>query len=208
MNQPGQLKTLIFDLGNVLIFYCPKRMCRQIAQVCSLEEDVVKNVLFESDLGEKHERGLISVREFYDHFCTLTGTTPSYEELIHAGRDIFWPNRDLISQLSHFKQQNIQLLLLSNTCDLHFDYIFQTYPIFQHFDSLILSHKVGMRKPEPSIYEHALSKACGSPEECLFVDDLEANVEGARAAGLPAHQFTDTPNFLSHLSENGMVLYD
>jgi epoxide hydrolase-like predicted phosphatase len=52
------------------------------------------------------------------------------------------------------------------------------------FDDIVISGEVGLRKPEPEIFHLAADRIGLRPEECVFIDDLELNVDGARALGM------------------------
>jgi putative hydrolase of the HAD superfamily len=67
------------------------------------------------------------------------------------------------------------------------------------FDVVIDSSEVGVRKPDPAIYRLACEGLGVAPERASFVDDIDSNVEGARAFGLVAIQFTTTGEVLDHL---------
>src|SRR5205823_1357317 len=87
--------------------------------------------------------------------------------------------------------QRFPLLLLSNTNELHARrFRIQFAEPLSHFRYLILSHEARMRKPQPEFYAHATSLAGCAAEEVLFIDDLPANIEGARAAGWNGVVFT------------------
>jgi epoxide hydrolase-like predicted phosphatase len=60
------------------------------------------------------------------------------------------------------------------------------------FDTIVYSHEVGYLKPEPTIYAIACERLGVEPAEVLFLDDLRANVDGARAVGMDAITFADT----------------
>jgi putative hydrolase of the HAD superfamily len=75
-------------------------------------------------------------------------------------------------------------MLLSNTNELHAAHFRKQFAdTLAHFDALVLSHEVGLRKPSPDIYSHCHTIAGSTPGQCLFIDDLLANVEAARACG-------------------------
>jgi len=61
--------------------------------------------------------------------------------------------------------------------------------IFDLFDDVLCSADVGLAKPDGRVYELAARRLGLAQAECLFVDDLESNVEAARAAGMHAVQF-------------------
>lgn len=62
----------------------------------------------------------------------------------------------------------------------------------RYFKVLVFSGDVGVAKPDPEIFEHLVARLGVPAEECLFFDDKLSNVEGARAAGLRAHQWRGT----------------
>jgi putative hydrolase of the HAD superfamily len=59
------------------------------------------------------------------------------------------------------------------------------------FDAVVLSAEVGMRKPEPRIFQHAAGLLCLAPAECVFIDDVKANVDAAIACGMTGVWHTD-----------------
>jgi epoxide hydrolase-like predicted phosphatase len=68
------------------------------------------------------------------------------------------------------------------------------------FDAVVISHEVGMRKPEPRIFRHAAGLIGLPPDECVFIDDIEANVAAARACGMTGIWHDDPQRTAEHLS--------
>jgi putative hydrolase of the HAD superfamily len=68
------------------------------------------------------------------------------------------------------------------------------------FDTIVYSHEVGHLKPEPAIYAVACERLGLEPDEVLFLDDLQVNVDGARAVGMNAITFVNTEQAISDLS--------
>ena len=196
------IQTLIFDLGNVLLFFDHEKMIRQIASCCSIDSQKIKSLVLDTPLSKKYEKGELSAHYFYDLFRAQSPVPFDYQALLEAGSDIFTPNDLLISRLTDFKKQNIRLVLLSNTIDMHMDYILKKYTFLNLFDELILSYKVGMRKPEEGIYNKALEAAKCPKEATFFIDDLKENIDGAEKMGIPSHHFINTKQLLNHLSSH------
>ncbi|MFC9602507.1 HAD family hydrolase [Streptomyces niveus] len=73
-----------------------------------------------------------------------------------------------------------------------------------HFDELVeqivYSHEIGIEKPDPRAFEAACASLEVGPESCLFVDDVPANVEAARAAGMQAHLFEDNIGTITRIA--------
>jgi HAD superfamily hydrolase (TIGR01509 family) len=94
---------------------------------------------------------------------------------------------------------------LSNTNDSHWRWIRKAFDdTLKYFDKCLVSFELGQMKPDREVFI-AAAKATGQlPEHCLFFDDIEAYVEGARAAGLQAVQYvgTETDGFIRSLLAN------
>jgi putative hydrolase of the HAD superfamily len=74
----------------------------------------------------------------------------------------------------------------------------------RHFDALVLSHEVGARKPRPEFF-HACQRLAGcGPAECLFIDDLPANVAGARALGWHGIVYANGTDLSRELEKHGV----
>jgi FMN phosphatase YigB (HAD superfamily) len=100
--------------------------------------------------------------------------------------------------------------LLSNTCAAHYEFFasgrYRLIP--DAFEVVVTSFDAGCMKPDRRIYEIAAEKAGVSPEEIFFADDMPANVEGAKAAGIDAVLYTDTPKLLKDLRQRGVRFND
>ena len=199
-------KFIYFDLGNVLLNFSHPRMCRQMAEVAGLSEEAVFQALFSSGLELDYERGRVSTPEFYEQFCAATGTRPDLERLSHAACDIFSVHVGTKRILSQLLAAGYRLGLLSNTNEMHYNFFARgRYALIPTaFEQLVLSFEVGAIKPEPQIFTAAIEKAGVRPEEIFFTDDIAGHVEGARAAGIDAVQFTTPAALLDALLERGV----
>lgn len=107
---------------------------------------------------------------------------------------------DLVEKL---KRRNHTLILLSNTCEAHFDYLEQCFPIFKYFDNKVFSYKVGLRKPDPKIFLHSLKMVENNTNFCT--DDLEENILSARKTGLDAVTFKNVDQVTSELTTRNFL---
>jgi putative hydrolase of the HAD superfamily len=95
------------------------------------------------------------------------------------------------------RDAGVRTALLSNSWGL------DGYPVEElraHFDTLVISGEVGLRKPDPAIYRLAAERLELSPSACAFVDDLPRNVEAARDVGMYGVHHTDVPQTAAALS--------
>lgn len=200
------IRTLLFDLGNVLLYFSHQRMTAQIAQVFDVPRSCVHEVLFgdSNNLQRRFERGELAETEFHRTLETALGRIVDIDDLRRAGADIFRQNEDLAPLLNSWKELGYRLVLLSNTCVTHFEWVRRRFDILEPFDDYVLSFEVGAVKPEEAIFWSALSRIDCAPAECFYTDDVVGYVEQGRAHGLQAEVFTDAPTLVRHLEQRGV----
>jgi putative hydrolase of the HAD superfamily len=177
------VKTIVFDFGNVIGYFDHRRAARNLAAHSDLSADAILGHLSDAVLEDEYESGRISSAEFLRRLRAMLRATSSDEALGIAFADMFTANDDVCSLVPLLKG-TYRLLVGSNTTELHAVQFKQQFAdTLSHFDALVLSYEIGARKPQPAFFEHCQRLAGSSPQECLFIDDLPANVAGARACG-------------------------
>ena len=101
--------------------------------------------------------------------------------------------------------KNVPTYLLSNTNALHIDFIRERYEFPNLVRGAILSHELGLRKPDPAIYRAALKMSGTKPEETVFVDDLKPNVESAGKMGFQAIRFRNAEDLRRRFDDLGLA---
>jgi len=198
------IRTFLFDMGNVLAFFSHDRMCEQMGALCGRTHDEIQSLLIDSGKQWEFERGKLSSEEFHAWFEEAVGQSISFEDLVRAGSDIFELNASIVPVLDRLKDRGHRLVLLSNTCISHFEFIWNEYDVLQRFDDFATSYEAGAIKPERAIFDFALEKIQCAPEEAFYTDDIPDYVDVARGLGIQAEVFTDTPALIQHLSGRGI----
>ncbi|MFZ9932738.1 MAG: HAD family hydrolase [Chthoniobacterales bacterium] len=177
-------EAFIFDIGNVLVRF---DYGRAIAAFAKLGADLSDRAALER-LAARYERGAVDRMAFLAELRTLLGHGGEETAAIRAWQEIFEPNLpmwDLVEQL-HAQHP---LYLLSNTNCLQHDYLLREYAIFEKFADGVYSYSARLAKPERAIFELAIRQFGVRPAATIYLDDLPANVEAARAAGLRAFRY-------------------
>ncbi len=196
---------LYFDLGNVLVTFDVGVMCRQMGAVAGIEPSRVMEAVFGQGLLTRFETGRIATEEFYQEFCGATGTRPDRAALSHAASDIFHLRTSIIPVVAHLRQAGYRLGVLSNTCEIHWDYCRRRFRLLSDLFAVhALSFRIGAVKPNAAIFRAAATLAGVEPGEVFFTDDCPGHVAGARAAGWDAVQFTSTPQLVAELRARGL----
>jgi glucose-1-phosphatase len=199
------IKTIIFDLGKVIVPFDFKRGYDRLAPLCSLAPEQIPERLRGCDLVTRFESGQMEPREFVREIGSILGFEPDYDEFCDIWSCVFLPETLIPEKLVEALRRQYRIVLLSNTNAIHFEMIERTYPILRHFDAFVLSYRVGAMKPSPAIYEEAIRQAQCKPDECFFTDDIPAYVEGAKAAGIDAVQFESGEQIERELRRRGVA---
>ncbi|MBR2869099.1 MAG: HAD family phosphatase [Clostridia bacterium] len=180
------IKNIVFDMGGVLIDYNPEKTLygmfdKEIA-------DILLKEVFRNPLWSDKDRGIIMPDEImekvrdripesvYDKTCEMV--------------DNFYPYMPPFEKMEGFvrmlKEKGFGIYLLSNAShDFHERR--KGIPALAMFDGVIVSADHKLLKPEKEIYEKLYDTFGLRPEECFFIDDVAANIEGAAATGMQGH---------------------
>lgn len=199
------IRTLIFDLGRVIVPFDFRRGYDRMSQQCGLPPDEIRERLKSDGLVRAFESGAIDGREFHRRVAQLLETDVPYGEFCEIWFSVFLPDTLIPDSLVAALHPRYRLVLLSNTNPIHFEMIRARYPILRHFDAYVLSYEVGAMKPEPRIYAAAIEAAQCAPQECFFTDDIPEYVEGARQAGIDAVVFEGAEALERELRARGVV---
>jgi FMN phosphatase YigB (HAD superfamily) len=197
------IKAVIFDLGKVLIPFDFQLGYAKLGVFCGISAADIPARLVGSTLVGDFESGRIAPRDFADRFCRSLNVDIPYEQFCEIWSSIFLPDTLIPEAMLQGIARNFRLVLLSNTNAIHFEMLVQTYPLLRHFHSYVLSYEVGAMKPLPLIYQRAIEAAGCQPGECFFTDDIEANVDAARAQGMDAVQFQSAAQIEAELYKRG-----
>jgi len=170
------IKTIFFDLGNVIIPFDFLPAFALMAEAFDCPAAEIPARIRSTDMVQRFETGRITGEQFVSELSALIGLRMSFDEFCGLWTGIFNPEPLVPESLFLRLRANHRLLLLSNTNQIHFEMIQANYPLLRHFHGAILSYEVGAVKPSSKIFAAALSRAECHPEECFFTDDLAINI--------------------------------
>lgn len=195
------IKNIIFDFGKVLVdydfqhvitrFFKDKEQEQRFYNIATDEtfmdivdkEEIPFSELIEN-LKKKYPEFSDAFQKFHDHYPDfVTGEVPGM--------------RDLLIEL---REKGYKLYGLTNWCSAVHE-VMRRYDIFKLLDGRVISSEEKLIKPDRAIYLRVCEKYGLNPEECLFTDDKEKNIEGAKRAGMHAILFKGCDDFRKKLSE-------
>jgi epoxide hydrolase-like predicted phosphatase len=144
-----------------------------------------KHPLFELETGRVSEDHFLA--ELADELEPAIGHRPEMHKFAEIYFEALHPNEPMIELMRDLKARGLRMAMLTNNVREWEPRWRSMLPVDEIFELVVDSAFVGMRKPDPEIYELTLERLGGpAAETCLYVDDIEANCEAARALGLSA----------------------
>ncbi len=195
------IRNIVFDIGMVLVEWTPlewltKRYGPEKGKALWL-------ATVESPFWKKHiDLGYLTEEEIFD--ASVAGSPElagEIREIQGCWYEIFRPIPGTSQLAERLADAGFRLFYLSNFPREAFLYLKDTYPVFRRMEGGVVSWEVHSCKPEPAIYTALLEKYGLVPGETVFADDVEANVEGARALGIQGHLFTGAEELESFLKD-------
>lgn len=180
------IKNIIFDMGGVLIDYAPEKICSKYFD--KETADIALKVIFRNQLWSDRDRGIINSDEIMD---IIRDKIPAHaletvDKMVHNYYPYMPPFEKMYEVVKALKENGYGIYLLSNAAQDFYEnkkYI----PALSLFDGYLISADYKLLKPEKEIYQALFDKFNLKPGECYFIDDVQKNIDGAKAAGMDGH---------------------
>lgn len=199
------IRTVVFDLGGVLLDWDPRYLYRDL-----FKDDEQMEYFLGSVCTSSWNHTLDLGRSWNDARDELVARHPDYKDYI----EMYWdrwldmfsgPIHESVDLLMYLKRKKVPLLALSNWNDVKFGVALEEFPFLRLFDGRIVSGEVNLAKPDAAIYQLLLDTYKLNPRETFFVDDRIENVEAARNLGIEAVQFTSPAQLEKDLAAHGLI---
>ena len=178
------IRAVIFDIGGVLVRTVDHASRRQWEKKLGLAEGESEAIVFNSEMGQKAQRGEISDAALWAWVGKRLALSPGELAALRRG---FWAGDVLDRELVAFIRQlrpYYQTAVISNATDNLHHALTHTFGVADAFDLIVGSATEKVMKPNPEIYRRTLQRLGRKAEEAVFIDDFAANIAGAQAVGL------------------------
>lgn len=185
------IKNIIFDLGNVIVDLDLGATDLAFKKLSGERYDDIMQELSGETFFERYETGQLSTAEFVKRLQEKIGGGVSEQAIKDAWNAMLLDIPDLRYEILKEAQSKYRTFCLSNTNELHIEYVFNQLKetkgienLDDYFEKVYLSHEMGQRKPDVTIFETVIKENQLNPSETLFIDDTAGHLEGAKKAGL------------------------
>ena len=187
----GQIKTIIFDLGGVIITLDQPQAIRRFQEIGLKDADKRLDAYTQGGIFGDLERGAIDAETFRVELSKLVGRDVTYDECRYAwlGYCHELPQRNL-EALRCLRAEGYRLVLLSNTNPYMMSWVLspdfdgEGHSLEDYMDACYCSYKLGVMKPDTEFFHQVLLAEQTAPSEMLFLDDSPRNVAVASQMGI------------------------
>lgn len=205
------IKNLIFDLGGVILDLSVETTHEALARLSGISKQKSADIFHHSPGLNEYEKGKMDDTSFRHYLREIYNLKATDEQI-----DACW-NAMLLGipleklQLLNRLRQHYNVLLLSNTNEIHLHYINNTIlskltgetSLDIYFHKAYYSQRLLMRKPDAEIFEYVLEENKVNPSETLFFDDNALNVLGAQSVGIKTVHVTSPDLILTYFNATG-----
>jgi 2-haloacid dehalogenase len=197
------IKNIIFDFGNVFIGWDPRRIFRQI--IPDNELDNFMQTVWREEWNNNLDSGIT----FAENERILSAKYPQHKEYItffnqHWYDSLSEENPESVTLLANVQQAGYATYGLSNWSAETFPSTMEAHPFFKTLTGIVLSGEEGVCKPDPPIYHILLGRYRLHPEECVFIDDRQENLDTAKRLGIDTVLFQTAAQVRESLKNKGV----
>lgn len=202
------IKTIIFDIGNVLVDFCFRDMLESKGfsdEVCGRIEAATVDSGFWNEL----DRGVMGYDEVLSLFAARDKEIePQMRQALADLKGIVKLRPHAVPWVRSLKRAGYQVLALSNYPEKAYEDDREQLAFLDDMDGFILSYRDKIVKPDRKIYELLKTRYSFKPEECVFIDDLQTNLDAADRLGWHTIRYESYEQVCARLNELGVKAND
>jgi 2-haloacid dehalogenase len=200
------IDAVVFDIGGVLLDWSPNYL---YAELIPDEQERTRFLTEIATPAWNHQQD--AGRPWAEAIAELTGLHPEHAEWIEA-YDTGWLKmvkgvfEDTAALVTEVRELGIPTYALTNFSGDKWEVAKEAFPILTGFDGEVVSGVEQAVKPDEKIYRILLERYDLDASRTFYTDDMQYNVDGARAVGIDAELFTDATTLRNHLRTRGLPL--
>ncbi|SKA58464.1 HAD family hydrolase [Enterovibrio nigricans] len=202
----GKIKNIVFDIGNVMVRWSPAEIARLTFGEGKQSQEKAETI-FRSDTWLALNRGELTESEAKVDIMALSGISKAeVDALFYYIKETQILLFGSLALLKDAKSAGYKVFALTDNVHEIVSHLQTRFDFWPLFNGAIVSAEEGCLKPGADIFNRLVTKYDVSPEESVFLDDVQANVDGAKSVGFEAIVFVNASQAREALSTLGVVL--
>lgn len=202
----AKIRNIVFDLGNVLLKYDPRGYLESLGYDKEKVSDLMK-LIFHGVEWKLADQGLLSNDQLIEIYQLKA---PQYYNEINYVMRNWYKLMVLMEESKELFQEVLDkgynVYILSNYPEYKFLDMWERTPLFHKAHGSVISYQIKLTKPSKEIYHHLLDKYDLDPDETIFLDDLQENINGAKKVGIHGIRFKNVAQVRQELKAYGVEL--
>ncbi len=198
-----ETKVIAFDFGGVIGTTNQAETIKFIVDSLHISKKEVKNILKTMKKQGINGQNEEEFWEIYSKKKKITLPANWFEKLNDVKLKSVEENPGMLNLVENLKKEGYQTALLSNVCE-NKAALYHEVGVYNLFEPRILSHEIGVKKPELEAYVILLNALQISPQEVLFVDNKHCNVDAAKDLGMDGIVFTSRNQLIKELKQKNI----
>ncbi|WP_060512066.1 HAD family phosphatase [Pseudomonas sp. NBRC 111124] len=199
------IEAVVFDLGGVLVDWNPRHLFRKIFVDDEAAMEAFLANVCNTAWNERQDRGRSwaaaideAIAEHPAHASNIRAYRERWEEMLAGALE------GTVQVLDELHAAGVRLIALTNWSAETFHYAEQRFGFLDKFEGILVSGQENLMKPEPEIFQLLLRRYGLDPSRTLFIDDVQKNVDAAKAQGMQALRFIDPDQLRQALAGLGL----
>lgn len=202
------IRAIIFDIGRVLVRVDIRRAQLGLAKGKSLTPEELWSAIENDPRWRDWQEGRMSARDWHQNLSNRLGLSLDFNQFTDVWNSALDPEPIHPDALFEQLSKSYKLGLLSNTDPIHVAFLESTYSFYRYFPKNVRTYScsVGASKPDPLIFREALKACKVRAEQAIYIDDIPAFAEAARALGLRAIHYQSPAQLRQELLSLGVKM--
>jgi putative hydrolase of the HAD superfamily len=199
------VKAVTFDLDGVYFPDGKQNFIKALGDM-GIAEDEAKRVFLKSEsMNLLYKEGKMTDEEFWTWAASQWHLATPWPELVHRLIEGYTADQAVRKVIRKLQQHGYKALICSNNFPARVNGLQEKLHFLDDFDTAVFSYEVGATKPSVVIFEELIRRAKLAPEEIIFADDNQRNLQGAQDTGMIVFQYEDFAKFLESLRLFGVA---
>ncbi len=201
-----KIALVLFDMHDVLCRYDREGRIAALSALCGKPAAQIDAAIWQSGFETEADSGRLDADAYLRGFGERLGYPITLAEWLENRKASMTPMPQVLALMAAVKQR-AEVAVLTNNHQLVREHLAQLFPELHAIcaEKSYVSAQFGAAKPDPEVYLRCVAEAGFAPAETLFIDDSDANIAGAQAAGLAVHRFTSAPALAEVFAAYGLI---
>lgn len=193
-----EIKAICFDLDGV--YFTPESFQRFKKAISKgVDDEIVNNVLYKSNMMLSFKKGEISENEYWDFVRSELKINFENEQIFEILKDSYEVNPKIVELVRTVREKGYKTCICSNNFETRIRELNKKFDFLKDFDVHIFSYKTGVMKPDKKIYEALIRESHVNADQIVYSDDSSEKLVGANELGIHTFVFESVEGFVNKL---------